>query len=119
MNDEQLQKMIDDVYDDSKENSLFTMLGDFYNKKMLSIVIILWIDFFVFLGLAIFSAVKFFNTDLINYQIMYAAIFICCVQMVVLIKVFSWQLIHKNAIKREIKRLELRIVELTQVVKGK
>jgi hypothetical protein len=35
-----------------------------------------------------------------------------------MIKVFAWQMIHRNNIKREIKRLELRIVELGQIVKS-
>ena len=34
-------------------------------------------------------------------------------------KIFAWEMIHRNSIRREIKRLELRIAELSQIVRGK
>ena len=37
--------------------------------------------------------------------------------MMTLIKVFAWQMIHRMSIKRDIKKLELRIAELNQTVK--
>ncbi len=106
-------------YDDSKEYTLRSMLTDFYNRKMLSIIILLWVDFLIILALAIFSAVKFFRTYQTKSQIMYAAIFICCFQLFILIKTFAWQMIHRNNIKRQIKRLQLQIAELSQAVKNK
>ena len=119
MNDEQIKKMLEDTYNDSKEDTLRSMLGDFYNKKMTSIIILVWIDFLIILALAIFSGIKFFKTDQTGSQIMYAAIFVCCTQFFVLIKVFGGQMIAKNSIKREIKKLELRIAELNETVKNK
>ncbi|MFZ2148033.1 MAG: DUF6768 family protein [Sedimentisphaerales bacterium] len=119
MNDEQLKKIIEDTYDDAKEDTLRSMLGDFYNRKMTSIIILVWIDFLIILALAIFSGIKFFKTDQTGSQIMYAAIFVCCTQFFVLIKVFGGQMIARNSIKREIKRLELRIAELSERIKSK
>ncbi len=107
------------AYNDSKEDTLCSMLKDFYNKKMLFWIIILWVYFLVFLALAVFSGIKFFKTDQTRYQIMYAAVFVCCIQFFVLIKIFAWQMIHRNNIKREIKRLEIRVAELKQTVKEK
>jgi len=119
MNNEQIKKMLEDTYNDSKEGTLRSMLGDFYNKKMTSIIILVWIEFLIILALAIFSGIKFFETDQAGSQIMYAAIFICCIQFFVLIKVFALHMISKNSIKREIKRLEIRIAELNETVKNK
>ena len=119
MNDEQIKKMIEDTYETSKEDTLRSMLKDFYNRKMLSSIILLWAYFLIFLALAIFSGIKFFKTDQTQYQMMYAAIFVCCVQFFALIKIFAWQMIHRNRITREIKRLEIRIAELDQTVKNK
>jgi len=31
-------------------------------------------------------------------------------------KIFAWQMLHRNSIKREIKRLELRIAEMTKLL---
>jgi len=128
MNDEQIKKVLDDDYDSSREDTLRSMLGDFYNKRMLSIVVIVWVfgiafmagaiySGVAFMAGAIYSGVAFFKSDQAKSQIMYAAIFICCLQYVSMIKVFAWQIIHKNSLKREIKRLELRIAELGQTIK--
>jgi len=119
MNDEQIKKIIEDTYDVVREDTVWTMLKDFYNRKMLSSIILLWTYFLIFLALAIFSGIKFFKTDQTQYQIMYAAIFICCIQFFALIKIFGGQMIHRNSLKREIKRLELRIAELNQTAKDK
>ncbi len=107
------------AYNDSKEDTLYSMLKDFYNKKMLFWIIILWVYFLVFLALAVFSGIKFFKTDQTRYQIMYAAIFVCCIQFFALIKIFAWQMVHRNGILREIKRLKLAIAELAQTVEQK
>ncbi|MDD5063882.1 MAG: hypothetical protein PHQ35_03865 [Phycisphaerae bacterium] len=119
MHDEQIKKMIDDIYDDSRENTLRSMIGDFYNRKMFSIVVLVWIWAIIFIGGAIYSGIQFFNTDLLREQIMYAVIFLCCFQGIAMIKIFAWQIIHKNSLKREVKRLELRIAELAETVKNK
>ena len=95
------------------------MARDFYNRKMLSVIILVWTYGLVFIAGAIFSAVKFFDTEHTKFHIMYAAIFVCCIQFIVLLKIFSWQMIHRNSIKREIRRLELRIAELGQTAKDK
>jgi hypothetical protein len=118
MDDEQIKKMIEDTYDSSKEETIRSMLRDFYNKKMISIVVFLWAWGIVFMAGIVYSAVKFFDTDQTQYQIMYAAVFVSLIQWLSMIKVFAWQMIHRNNIKREIKRLELRIVELGQIVKS-
>jgi hypothetical protein len=119
MNDEQIQKILDDEYDASREDGLRSMLGDFYNRRMLSTVIFVWVFGVLFMAGAIYSAITFFKSDEAKPQIMYAAIFICCLQCVSMIKVFAWQIIHKNGLKREIKRLEVRIAELSQAVKNR
>jgi hypothetical protein len=118
MDDEQIKKMIEDNYDSLEEGTISSMLGDFYNRKMASIVIFIWMWAIVFMAGIVYSAVKFFKTDQTQYQLMYVAIFVSLIQFVAILKVFAWQMIHRNSIKREIKRLELRIVELGQMVKG-
>ena len=43
MNDEEVKKMIEntDIYDDSKEDTLRSMIGDFYNRRMLSSILLI------------------------------------------------------------------------------
>jgi 4-hydroxybenzoate polyprenyltransferase len=117
--DEQIKKIIEDDYDDSRQEGLMSMARDFYNKKMLNMVVLVWSLGIIFMAGAVYSGIEFFRTDEIRYQIMYAVIFMTCLQWVGSLKIFAWQVIHRNNIKREIKRLELTIAELNQTVKDK
>ena len=109
MDNEQTGKITDDYGNDSKEDSLWSMARDFYNMRMLPVIIVVWAYSIILIVLSIFSAVRFFRSELVKDQIMYAAIFICCVQFIVLMKLFSWQMIHRNNIKRQINRLARRL----------
>ena len=114
MSEELIKKMMEDAYDDEREDNIRSMLKDFYSKKMLSTAILVWAWALVFLAGAVYTGIQFFNTDQVRAQIMYAALFIVCTQGVSLMKIFAWEVIHRNSIKREIKRLELRIVEMAK-----
>ena len=119
MNEEEIKKIIDGTYDDSKEDTLLSMVGQLYSGKMFPSFIVHGAYSLPFIALAVFCGVRFFNTQQIQFQLMYAAIFVCCIQFVVFSKVKYWQMLHKNNISREIKRLELRIAELAETIKGK
>ena len=119
MDEEQIKKIVEDTYDVSKEDSIMSMARDFYSWEMWSTAVVVWIWVIIFFAGAVYSAVQFFETDQTKSQIMYAAIFVPCVLAIGFMKVFAWEMLHRNSIKREIKRLELRIAELSQIVKGK
>ena len=121
MNQEQIKKIIDSPpeYDESKEDTLLSMVGQLYSRKMLPSMFILATYLVPCFAGAIYCGIKFFKTDQSQFQLMYAAIFVCCVQGIFTSKVKYWQMFHKNNISREIKRLELRIAELTETVKNK
>ena len=119
MNDELIKKIIDDTYDESKEDTLLSMVGQLYSKKMLPSLIVHFVYGAPFFAGAIYCGIKFFKTDQSQFQLMYAAIFVCCVQGIIFSKAKYWQMLHKNNISREIKRLELRIAELNETVKNK
>jgi len=112
MNDENVRKMIEDTYDDSREDSIRAMLSEFYGRRMRATAAFIWAMGLLFFVLAVYSAVRFFDAVETRDQIMYAATFICSVYLLGLMKIFAWQMIHRNSIKREIKRLELRLAEL-------
>ena len=121
MDKEQIKKIIDSPpeYDESKEDTLLSMVGQLYSRKMLPSFIVHGVYSVPFFAGAIYCGVKFFKTDHSQFQLMYAAIFVCCVQFVIFSKAKYWQMLHKNNISREIKRLELRIAELNETVKNK
>jgi len=118
MNDEQIRKVIEDTYDASRDDTYRSMLRDFYSRKMLSTAVLVWGFGLVFCAGAVYSGVEFLRSDRGKWQVMYAALFICFVHGIGLMKIFAWEMIHRHSIKREIKRLELRIAELTETVKG-
>ena len=119
MSNEQLKRIIEDSYDESGEDTLRSMAHDFYSRPLLSTAILVWGFAILFLALAAFSVIQFFKTDQTRWQIAYAALFICGAHGVGLIKIFAWQMVHRHSIKREIKRLELRVAELSETLKTK
>lgn len=123
MNDQDLQKEIDrmteELYNEPREDSYLAMAREFYSRKHLETAFIVWGNFLFFFALGCAAAVMFFLSDDLTDQIMYAALFVCFMQWSTLIKVYAWQVMQKIQVKREIKRLELRVVELTQAVMAK
>ena len=119
MNENDIKKMMDDVYDDSKEDTLRGMIGTFYSKKLRSTVLVVWGYALVFVVGIVYSVVRFFDSAEPKDQLMWATLFVTFWLGIALIKIFAWEMIHRQGIKREIKRLELRLAELTQAVKEK
>lgn len=119
MNDEQIRRIMDESenYDQAREESLRSMFKDFYNKRMLSIVILVWTMGIAFGAGAVVTAVLFFRAGATKQQILYAALFVCFIHLLSILKIFAWQMIHKNSIKREVKRLELAIAQLPEQLK--
>jgi len=116
MNDKKTQAMIDEIYEASKEDTLLSMVGELYSARMLPSLLVHGAYSLAFIVPAVYCAIKFFDTQQTQFQLMYAAIFICCVHVIFLRKVIYWQMLQKNSISREVKRLEVRIVELSQIV---
>jgi len=114
MNEHEERRVGETLYDDRREDTLRDMIATFYDRKMRSVAMFVWIVALVFVFAAIFCAIQFLDEDRTKYQIMDAALFVCFVQIVGHLKIFAWQMIHRHSIKREIKRLELRIAELAE-----
>jgi len=112
MTDERIRQIIDDDYDGSREDSIRSMLTEFYSRKMAATAAFVWAIGLFFVAVAVYSAVAFFRTGQTGDQILHATIFLTAVNAIGLMKIFAWQMLHRNSIKREIKRLELRLAEL-------
>jgi uncharacterized membrane protein len=113
----QTPKTLEDTLDDSKEVTMRSWFGDFYGKKMRFVMVDVFVCYFICLVLIIFIVIKFFVTDQTRYQIMHAAIFVCCNIWMGFVSVFAWVMMQRPSISRKIKRLELRIAELVETVK--
>ncbi len=119
MNENEIKKIIEGTYDDSREDTIRSIVTDFYSRKLLSTAILVWVWATIFFAGAIYSAIQFFEVDDTKSQIMYVAIFVPCVLAIGFMKVFAWGMVHRHSIKREIKRLEIRIAELNETVKNR
>jgi len=62
---------------------------------------------FVFLGLAIYCAVRFFETDVTKELLMWGFGFSMCVLAVSMLKLWFWMEMQRVAVTREVKRVEL------------
>ena len=92
--------------DDLKEDSIWSMASDFYSRKMLPVIVLVWIWAIIFVTGAVYCGVEFYKTDQTKSQIMYAALFVCCFQGICLMKILGVQVIHRQGIKRAIKKLK-------------
>jgi hypothetical protein len=101
------------AYDAGRGDSLCAMLREFYNMRMLPVIVIVWAWAIIIIAAAVYSAVAFFRAEQTKEQIMYATVFICCVQFMALIKTFAWQMIHRNSIKRQISHLQAAVAQLS------
>ncbi len=121
MDKEQIKKIIDSPpeYDESKEVTMRSWLGDFYSKKMRLVMINVFVCYLICTVLIIFSAIKFFRTEQVQYQIMHAVIVVCSSQWLGFISVFAWVMMQRPSISRKINRLELCIAELIETIKEK
>lgn len=120
MSNEQIRKIIEDSYDDSKEETLRTMVRDFYSRRMRSTAIFVWGYAILFIALAVYSAIQFFKADQTQGQIMYAALFVLGANGVVLMKILAWLMIYQRSmIRRHLKQVELRVAELSEMLKSK
>ncbi len=50
---------------------------------------------------------------------MYAALFILGAHGVGLMKIFAWEMVHRHSIRRDLKRLELSVAELGEMLRTK
>ena len=102
----------EEYYELGREEGVFRQMAGLYRGTMRWMAIVVTIESVVFLVLMILAAVQFFQTEQIRWQIFYATGVLLLGMLLVLIKMWGWMQMNRHALQREIKRLELRIVEL-------
>ena len=96
-------------YDELEEQNVFQMLGGFFQGKNRWIMFMMNIMTLIFFGLFVYCLIQFFNTDLTNELVKWGLGCIVFLLGVSMLKVFAWMQMDKNAILREMKRLEILI----------
>lgn len=101
-------------YDLEREEGLFRQWAGIYHGKMRWMAIIATIESVVFMVLIVLAAIEFFQADDTKWQIFYATGVLLLAGLLLLVKLWGWGQMNRYSIQREIKRLELRILELGQ-----
>ena len=94
---------------EANDCSVFGMMKDLFNKKMTGILVIIYAYSIIFVAGCVLSGIKFFDAAETRDQIMYAVIFMSCIQFICLLKIFAWQMIHRNGIRRRLNEIEAKI----------
>jgi len=100
-------------YDDLNEQGVFGMLRGLFKGKNWWLILIMNIMTLVFAALFVYCVVSFFTTSETNELIKWgfgSLIFLFAMSM---LKIFAWMQMDKNALIRELKRLELQISSLS------
>ncbi|MCZ6836884.1 MAG: hypothetical protein O7G85_14000 [Planctomycetota bacterium] len=96
------------------EQGLFEMVAETFRGRHRWLVILVCFYSVVFTGLAIFTAVRFFQADesSMREMIAWAIAFVFCFNAVAMLKMWYFMEMNKNSTIREIKRVELQIARL-------
>jgi cytochrome c biogenesis protein CcdA len=100
-------------YDELDEQNVLEMILGLFKGKNKWIMFVMNFMVLVFFGLFIYCTIQFFNTDVTNELIKWGIGGLVFLFGVSMLKVFAWMQMDKNAILREMKRLELQVSSLT------
>jgi Na+/H+-dicarboxylate symporter len=104
----------DSEYDSEREESLRRFVSAAFEARTRVLTFIVGLFIVVFSAIAVWVAILFFRTDEVRYMILYSTVFTTCIVTIAAVRIFLWQLLHRQRVLREIKRLELRIVTMTK-----
>ena len=119
MDKKQMKQIIDQPLDPEhiREGTYFSFFSDFYTRNNRVVILFVWGNALFFLALLVVSAILFFQTNNTQYHILYAALFICSVQVLILTKIVYYLAVIRNRTLRDIKRLELCMAEMNEKLK--
>lgn len=100
-------------YDELEEQNVLGMIGGLFIGKNKWIIILMNLMTLIFFGLFIYCLVNFFDTTETNELIKWGLGSLVFLLGVSMLKIFAWMQMDKNAILREMKRLELQVSSLS------
>lgn len=100
-------------YDELEEQNLFQMVVGLFSGKNKWMLILMNIVNLVFFALFIYCVIQFFNTEVTNELITWGLGAFACLTVVGMLKLFAWMQMDKNALLRELKRLEIQVSSLS------
>jgi uncharacterized membrane protein len=110
---ETLSKEEAKFYDQLEEQGVWGMIIGMFKGKNKWIIILMNFMTLVFFGCFLYCIIKFFNVEDTKAVVQWGIGSLAFLLGVSMLKVFAWMQMDKNALLREIKRLELQISSLS------
>jgi hypothetical protein len=117
----QFNEKLRGALEEANENSIAevrALVAQSFTGRAKWITIAGWAKTLVFLGIAILAAVQFFKTDAIRAMIAWATLFVVATSSMGIMIVMYWMQLNRNAVTREVKRLELAIMEASRLARS-
>lgn len=102
------------LLDMTRRETLFSELSDMLRGASRGLTIFAWFIMLLQMALAVFCAIRFFQSPETRFQIAWAIGFIMAFMGIGLLKLWFYMLAHRTKIIREIKRLELQVARLNE-----
>ncbi|WP_142785658.1 DUF6768 family protein [Changchengzhania lutea] len=120
-NNEEIDRLIKETlteeegkfYDALEEQNVLHMVGGLFQGKNKWIMYLMNVMTLILFALFVYCIIQFFDSELTNDMIKWGLGSILFMLGVSMLKVFAWMQMDKNALIREMKRLELQISSLS------
>lgn len=107
------------LFDSYEEQGMFEMIGGLFRGKMKWLNGLTAIIQLIFVGLAVYFAFRFFGATELIAMIRFGALFFLLMIGMTTLKIFHMLEMHKNATIREMKRMELQVSMLANLLRQK
>lgn len=108
-----------ELFNTYEEQGMFQMLGGLFQGKMKWLNAGILIVQFVFFGLAVYSGYRLFSASEVAEMIQFGAALAFLLMAIGMLKLFQFMEMHKNAVIREVKRVELQVSMLANKLAAK
>jgi Family of unknown function (DUF6768) len=96
-------------YDEAKEGMLKEVLFSSFSGRMRSASVVAWCTMLLFAAAAVFCGAKVQLVERTGEMVLYAAFLVIAVNSIMVIKLWYWMLANRNAVQRDVKRLEILV----------
>ena len=117
--EESLSKDEAEFYRNLDQEGMLKQWGDLYKGKLGKWAILSTVYQLIFTGVGFWSGYKYFTASTTDELAMYGGIFIIMLIFTAMLKLWHWMQMDKNAILREMKRLEFQVSVLSEKVTQK
>ena len=100
-----------DAFDAERDETLRAEVVQSFRGKQRWMVVLVGIQTLVFFLVTVWAAVQFFGADETRDQILFATLFLWSSLVVALMKTWYWSRLDRNALQRDIRRLELHVAK--------